>query len=97
MMVFVFILVTLSSTVMALTCGVNGNFPCPVCLVPNTEQSNLDKTHPLRTAKDLKALVVRSLDLNAGNREQLLKTQSLRPVMELLFFAYLSPNKFFFD
>ena len=97
MMVFVFLLVTLSSTVMALTRGVNGNFPCPICLVPNTEQSNLDKTHPLWKAKDSKALVVRSLDLNAGNCEQLLKIQSLQLVMVLFFFAYLSLNKFLFD
>jgi hypothetical protein len=66
---------------MALTRGVNGKYPCPVCLVPNDEQSSLDKTHPLRTAESCKALVMRSLTLNASEQEKLLKSQSLRPVI----------------
>lgn len=39
-------------TVMTLTHGVNGLFPCPVCLVPKNEQSNLTVRHPLCTADD---------------------------------------------
>jgi hypothetical protein len=74
---------------MALTRGVNGHFPCPVCLVPNAEQSDLDKTYPLRTAEGSKALVEESLALNASNQESLLKTQSLRPVMVMLFLVCL--------
>jgi len=51
---------------MALTHGVNGNYPCPVCLVPNAEQLDLDKTHPLRMAEDSKVLVKEGLTLNVG-------------------------------
>jgi hypothetical protein len=39
-------------TVMTLTCGVNGLFPCPVCLVPKNKQLNLTVRHPLCTADD---------------------------------------------
>jgi hypothetical protein len=73
---------------MALTCGINHHFPCPVCLVPNAEQSDLDKTHPLQTAEGSKALIEESLALNASNQESLLKTQSLRPIMVMLIFLY---------
>jgi hypothetical protein len=93
----VFSLVTPSSTVMALTHGINGHFPCPVCLVPNTKQSDLDKTHPLCTAEGSKALVEESLALNASNQENLLKTQSLCPVMIMSFPVSLSLYQLFYS
>ena len=67
--------------VIALMQGINGKYPCPVCLVPTDEQSILDKTHLLCKAESCNVLVVRSLRLNASEQEKLLKTQSLWPVM----------------
>lgn len=67
---------------MALTRGVNGHYPCPVCLVPQSEQSNLDQSHPLRTAEESKSIVVKALkEKNATKQNKITKGQSLRPVM----------------
>ena len=68
--------------VMALICGSGGNFPCPICLVPNEEQNDLEKTYPLRTTKTMKHIVeqaLRSSTKAAG--DHLLKDVGLRGVM----------------
>jgi hypothetical protein len=81
-------IIILSSTVMALTRGVNGLFPCPVCLVPQSEQSNLSQSHPLRTADESQLIVMKALkETNAAGRNKITKEQSLRPVM--VWFLYL--------
>lgn len=67
---------------MALTRGTNGHFPCPRCLVPKEEQSDLSKLYKLRTADDSKALVMRALKEKSATKQDLItKTQSLRPVV----------------
>jgi hypothetical protein len=67
---------------MALTRGVNGKHPCPVCLVPQAEQSNLGQSHPLQTAEGSKALVTKALkETTAAGQDRITKEQSLRPVM----------------
>ena len=67
---------------MALTRGVKGLFPCPVCLVPQSEQSDLTKSYKLRTAEESKSIVVKALkEPNASRQNQMTKLQSLRPVM----------------
>lgn len=67
---------------MALTRGVNGKHPCPVCLVPQAAQSNLDQSYLPRTAEESQALVVKALsEKNATRQDQITKVQSLRPVM----------------
>ena len=67
---------------MALTRGVNGQYPCPVCLVPQSEQSNLGQSHPLQTAEESKLIVVKALkETNATRRDKITKAQSLQPVM----------------
>ena len=37
---------------MALICGTNSKFPCPICLVPDTQMSD-GSTHPLWTSESM--------------------------------------------
>ena len=67
---------------MALTWGVNGKHPCPVCLVPNAEKSCLDQSYPLWTAEESKVLVIKALkEKGAARQDQITKVQSLWPVI----------------
>lgn len=73
---------------MALTRGVNGNYPCPVCLVPQSEQSHTWQTYQLRTAEQSKMLVMKALkEPNATRRNEIVKVESLCPVMVWFFTA----------
>lgn len=74
-------------TVMALIRGLKGLFPCPICLVPRDEQSNLSiaRTFELRTQTGSQNLVERALSsATLAEAEIILKEQSLRPVQVLL-------------
>jgi hypothetical protein len=70
---------------MALIRGTKGNFPCPMCLVPRSDQSDLTKVHTLRTSQCSKDLYESGLGRTAAVREDLLKTQSLRNVEVCIF------------
>ncbi|KAI0033052.1 hypothetical protein K488DRAFT_48524 [Vararia minispora EC-137] len=65
---------------MALIRGFGGKRPCPVCLVPTEELSNLLNRHPERSRLQSHALIqhVRNADLNAGERDNLLSNYGLR-------------------
>ena len=65
---------------MALTRGVNASFPCPVCLVPKEEIPNLSVTHHLRTSEEMQAVWNRASELNATEKEELLKSYGLQDV-----------------
>ncbi|KAG2029665.1 hypothetical protein BDR03DRAFT_880244 [Suillus americanus] len=68
---------------MSLICGVQCKRPCPVCLVPLNELSDLSKTFAIRTAKDAQdALVVYRRSKTQG--EELLKSLGLRAVENVL-------------
>jgi hypothetical protein len=49
---------------MGLNLGWGGKFPCPICLVPLDEQSDLAKVHPLRTSETMQ----KELNDACGNR-----------------------------
>jgi hypothetical protein len=42
---------------MALTRGLKGLFPCPVCLVPTGEQADLSGVYPIRTARQSQSIL----------------------------------------
>jgi len=65
---------------MALIRGEKGHYPCPICLVPRDQQSNLLRFHTLRTAAHTQEIYETGLKLTAMEREELLKSESLRNV-----------------
>lgn len=74
---------------MALTRGVNGSFPCPVCLVPNAEQSILSRWHQLRISTVMERLWTDTQNMTATDREDSLRSVGLRDVQVLLLHPYL--------
>ncbi|KAL1661524.1 hypothetical protein GGF50DRAFT_60902 [Schizophyllum commune] len=73
-------------SMMALTRGGRGNFPCPQCLVPQDLQADLSKKHKERDVLQM-VNTVRSAVIGTGEqtpsaeqREQILSAVSLRPV-----------------
>ena len=64
---------------MSLIRGFKGARPCPVCLVPTEELTNVEKTFERRTAK-IAQDIVWDRSLNLGQKEALLKPQGLRNV-----------------
>ncbi|KAG2339941.1 hypothetical protein BDR05DRAFT_977501 [Suillus weaverae] len=68
---------------MSLIRGAQCKCPCPVCLVPRKELSDLSKTHAIRSAKDTQA----ALDIYRQNKsqgEELLKVLGLHAVANIL-------------
>ncbi|KAH9985222.1 hypothetical protein BJV74DRAFT_878709 [Russula compacta] len=58
---------------------IEGNFPCPICLVPQEMQHDLTRTYPLRSAKDTQKIIQHADELPFGYlKEDLLKSQGLR-------------------
>ncbi|KAL1673601.1 hypothetical protein EV122DRAFT_222273, partial [Schizophyllum commune] len=73
-------------SMMALTRGGRGNFPCPQCLVPQDQQADLSTKHKQRDVLQM-VNTVRSAVIgtegqkpSAEQREQILSAVSLRPV-----------------
>ncbi len=66
---------------MTLIRGVNGLFPCPVCLVPAEEQAELGLAplYPLRNQEQAKEIVLNAT-LSARQKEERLKKISIRDV-----------------
>ncbi|EKM74987.1 hypothetical protein AGABI1DRAFT_132682 [Agaricus bisporus var. burnettii JB137-S8] len=66
----------------SLTRGSNAHFPCPVCLVPKSELSNLSKLYKLRNQLEMKEIVVNAMapGVSAAEREKELKEYGLQPV-----------------
>ncbi|KAG1743670.1 uncharacterized protein EDB91DRAFT_1236667 [Suillus paluster] len=68
---------------MSLICSVQCKCPCPVCLIPVNELSDLSKTFAIRTAKDAQdALAVYKRSKTQG--KELLKSLGLRAVENVL-------------
>jgi hypothetical protein len=66
---------------MSLIRGLKGKFPCPVCLVPQDEQSVLSDVHPLRTSTEsLNILNAARSASTQKEKERQLKAYSLRDV-----------------
>jgi hypothetical protein len=64
----------------ALIRGTNSKFPCPICLVPNDQLTNLTDKFALRTTELMKKVYDEAQLLNLTEREQLLKEHGLRNV-----------------
>jgi len=65
---------------MALIRGTNGKCPCPICLVPKTEQHDLGKTFRERTAHQSQMVVEHAMHLPREKAEKHLKKNGLRPI-----------------
>lgn len=65
---------------MALIRGSTGNYPCPICLVPHNELSDLTKTYRLRTTVEMAEIHTESQKMNATDREKYLKDVGLRDI-----------------
>ena len=63
---------------MTLIRGLNGLYPCPVCLVPKEQLSDTSKTWPRRNARDHQRILTQKF--SAAVEEEALKALSLRPV-----------------
>ena len=66
---------------MALIRGVNSHYPCPICLIPSEELSDLSKIYPLRTTEKMKEVykMAQEAETMAG-KEVILKEYGLRNV-----------------
>lgn len=74
---------------MALIRGVKCLFPCPRCLIPESEQGDVSASAPLRTTVSTKAVIQRAREQRrAGDREEILKGSGLRDVDVCLHFRY---------
>ncbi|KAG1765483.1 hypothetical protein EV702DRAFT_981531 [Suillus placidus] len=68
---------------MSLIRGAQCKCPCPVCLVPREELSDLSKTHAIRSAKDAQA-ALNVYQQSKSQGEALLKALGLRAVANVL-------------
>jgi len=75
--------------VMALIRGINGDCPCPICLVPRQKQSDYLGVWKRRTMNETSQLVKEAGKCSKAQAEALLKPQSLRPVEVYLILFYL--------
>ncbi|KAJ3500219.1 hypothetical protein NLJ89_g9890 [Agrocybe chaxingu] len=66
--------------VMALIRGTRSRHPCPICLVPEAQLSNLSEVYPLRSTDEMKNVVETARQLRAAEREEVLKDHGLRNV-----------------
>lgn len=65
---------------MALVRGVKANHPCPICLVPKTELSNLSEVFALRTTASMQEVWEAAQGMNATQRDEYLRGYGLRDV-----------------
>ena len=64
---------------MALIRGGKSKFPCPICLVPDTQMSD-GSTHPLRTTESMQKVLEVARAMPSKEREEHLKGYGLRNV-----------------
>ena len=64
---------------MALIRGVKSKFPCPVCLVPDSQMSD-GSTHPLRTLESMQEVYDEAQAMSSTEKEKHLKKYGLRDV-----------------
>jgi hypothetical protein len=65
---------------MALIRGEKGLHPCPICLVPHDQQSNLSTSYALRTEAHTREIYEAGQTLTSAEREELFKSEGLRNV-----------------
>ena len=66
---------------MALIRGINSHYPCPICLVPAKDLSDLSKIYPLRTTEKMKEVYETAQGAGTiAEKEVMLKEYGLRNV-----------------
>ncbi|CAA7262265.1 unnamed protein product [Cyclocybe aegerita] len=70
-------------TMMALTQGSNGSFPCPICLVPKASIPDLSITYWEQTTEEMQRIWDDTQALNQTQHEELLSQYSLRDVQNI--------------
>ncbi|KAI0027107.1 hypothetical protein K488DRAFT_74803 [Vararia minispora EC-137] len=82
-------------SVMALTRGSGGKFPCPICLVPASQQTDLLTRHPLRTAEQSQQVVKDArLKPTLEQRDQLLSDYGLHNVESVFWdVPFMDPHR----
>lgn len=66
---------------MALIRGINSRYPCPVCLVPAEDLSNISKVYPLRTTEKMKEVYeTAQMAETMAAKEAVLKDYGLRDI-----------------
>jgi len=79
---------------MALIRGINSHYPCPICLVPAKELSDLSKIYPLRTTEKMKEVYETAQRAGTiAEKEVILKECGLRDV-EVGLSCAMSNSKF---
>ncbi|TFK19099.1 hypothetical protein FA15DRAFT_709284 [Coprinopsis marcescibilis] len=66
--------------IMAMIRGIRSLFPCPVCMIPAEEQSDLSKLWPLRTMAWMEKVYRETIGMSKENRNKALKAFGLRAV-----------------
>jgi hypothetical protein len=65
---------------MTLIRGLGSKSPCPICLIPRDQLTNLSETFERRTKENMWKIYEDAKVLNATDKEELLKTFGLREV-----------------
>ena len=65
---------------MTLIRGLGSKAPCPVCFVPRDQLTNLSETFEQQTKENMWKIYEDTKELNAMDKEELLKTFGLREV-----------------
>ena len=78
---------------MALVWGFRSLYPCPVCLVPAADLSNLSKDFPLRTTETMRDVYNAAQSARtAEEKENILKEYGLRDVEVDIILILISPQ-----
>ena len=65
---------------MTLIRGLRSYAPCPVCLVPGNKLADLSETFELRTKGKMREIFEQARELNAMDKDELLKEYGLRDI-----------------
>lgn len=65
---------------MALIRGIGSAYPCPVCLIHESDLSDLSKSGSKRTPVAMQVIVMEAMKLNKKEQEKKLKLYGLRGV-----------------
>ncbi|KAJ3509094.1 hypothetical protein NLJ89_g5404 [Agrocybe chaxingu] len=75
-------------SIMALIRGLNSKAPCPICLVPDGQLTDLSIDFPLRTVEEMQNIFNDAQELNKGMAEELMKSYGLRNIKVVMFAAF---------
>jgi hypothetical protein len=67
-------------SIMAMIRGTGSKFPCPMCLIPGSELSNMTASYRLRTTAGMSAVLASTEGMTATEKEEVLKDHGLRDI-----------------